>query len=180
MNPGSSSYSFRLEPQTVAHVSTPYRQIHTQIPHPEDVSIIKEIIKYELSSLEKELPIVWNHAEGFQIYDRWGNRWIDLSSTIFVTNAGHNNPRCQQRIRKVIEKGLLHAYCYPTSERADFLKKLIKITPDYLESACLVSTGTEASERAIKLARLHGMTFSPRKKVIIGGLGITMGKLWEP
>jgi len=70
----------------------------------------------------------------------------------------------------------MHAYCYPTVERAEFLEKLIEITPPYLDRACLVSTGTEASERAIKLSRIFGMQFDPRKKVIIGGVGNYHGK----
>ena len=35
------------------------------------------------------MPIVWDRAEGFQVYDKWGNTWIDFTSTIFVTNSGH-------------------------------------------------------------------------------------------
>ena len=171
-----SSYQFILEHQEVPHVQTRYRTIQSLLPHPEDVQTFRQIMKYETSLIEKQLPIVWDRAEGFQVYDRWGNKWIDLSSTIFVANAGHANPRTKKRLQRVVDKGLLHAYCYPTQERSDFLRKLIEITPDYLQRACLVSTGTEASERALKLTRIYGMKFSPRKKVIIGGYGNFHGK----
>ena len=40
-----------------------------------------------------QLPIIWDRAEGFQVYDSWGNKWLDFSSTIFVANAGHSNKR---------------------------------------------------------------------------------------
>jgi 4-aminobutyrate aminotransferase / (S)-3-amino-2-methylpropionate transaminase / 5-aminovalerate transaminase len=171
-----STYEFSLESVNVPKLETNYRTIKTAIPHQEDINTIKDILRLESSLLEKQLPIVWDRAEGFQVYDRWGNRWIDLSSTIFVANSGHSNPLSKKRTLQIIEKGLMHAYCYPTQERADFLKQLIKMIPPYLERACLVSTGTEASERAIKLARLYGMNHSPRKKVIIGGIGNYHGK----
>lgn len=176
MNPGKSDYQFVLEQQNVNPIQTNHRVIQTQIPHPEDIKIFDQIMNFESSLIEKQLPIVWDHAEDFSIFDRWGNKWIDLSSTIFVTNSGHANKKVKARLQKTMDKGLLHAYCYPTVERAEFLEKLIEITPHYLERACLVSTGTEASERAIKLARIYGMQFNPRKKVIIGGLGNYHGK----
>lgn len=167
---------FEMDPQKVEHVNTLYRSIQTLIPHPEDIKTFKEIMEFESSIIERQLPIVWDHAEGFNIFDRWGNKWIDLSSTIFVTNSGHSNPKIKTKVLEVVNRGLLHAYCYPTRERADFLKKLIEMTPEYLEQASLVTTGTEASERALKLARIYGMKYSPRKKVIIGGQGNFHGK----
>jgi len=176
MKPGKSNYKFNLKPQEVEHIKTNNRCIQTQIPHPEDIKILNTIISYESSLIEKQLPIVWDHAENYSVFDRWGNKWIDLSSTIFVTNSGHSAPNILKRVKNTVNKGLLHSYCYPTQERADFLQKLIDITPTYLERASLVTTGTEASERALKLARLYGMNFSPRKKIIIGGVGNYHGK----
>ena len=178
MIPTQSSFQFCMKPKNVIHVHSKYRRIQTSMPHPEDIKTFQKIMKYESSLIEKQLPIVWDYAKGFQVYDRWGNKWIDLSSTIFVTNSGHANPRAKKNLQHVVKKGLLHAYCYPTQERADFLEKLIEITPRYLQRACLVCTGTEASERSLKLARIYGMKFSPRKKVVIGGYGNYHGKTW--
>ena len=157
-------------------IDTKYRTIKTEIPHPNDQQVLDDIVQYESSLSTKELPVVWDRAEGATIYDRWGNRWIDLSSTIFVANAGHSNQRIKERVLETVNRDLMHAYCYPTRERAAFLKKLIDITPYYLEKASLVTTGTEASERAIKISRLHGMKFTPRKRVIVGGEGNFHGK----
>lgn len=176
MKPGKSNYQFCLEPQKVPEINTRYRTIKTLLPHEDDLKVIKTIYRYESSLINKQLPVVWNRAKGFQIYDNHGNKWIDLSSSIFVTNSGHANVRIKEHTLNVIEKDLMHAYCYPTIERANFLEKLIKITPDYLEQASLVSTGTEASERALKLARIYGESFNPKKKIIIGGMGNFHGK----
>ena len=129
MKPGTSNYEFFLEQQDVDPVETRNRIIQTKIPHPEDIKIFRKIMDLESSLIRKQLPIVWDRAEDFSIYDRWGNKWIDLSSTIFVTNSGHANKKVKARLQKTIDKGLLHAYCYPTVERAEFLEKLIEITP---------------------------------------------------
>ena len=176
MKPEKSDYKFKFDPQDVQLVNTENRIINTSIPHPEDIKTFEKIMRYESSLVQKQLPIVWDHAKDFSVFDRWGNKWIDLSSTIFVTNSGHANPMTTSRMSAALDKGLIHSYCYPTVERADFLEKLIEFTPPYLNQACLVSTGTEASERAIKLARIYGMQFNPRKKVIIGGVGNYHGK----
>lgn len=157
-------------------IKTKYRKIVTELPHKSDLEIINKISTLESIQSSKELPIVWDRANDFQIFDRWGNCWIDMTSSIFVTNAGHNSKKNNFRISKVIEKGLLHAYCYPTAERAAFLEKLIQFTPQYLEKASLASTGTEASERAIKLARLYNLDKSPDRNIIIGGTGNYHGK----
>jgi len=171
-----SSYQFNLNPRDVPTIETPNRRIVTQIPVPESLAVLERIKKYESSNVMEQLPVVWDHAEGHQVFDSWGNSWIDFTSTIFVANAGHGNPKIIQRLREQLDKPLLHSYSYATPIRADFLEKLIEMTPPYLEKASLFSAGTEAAERAIKLARFHGMRFSPRKLVIVGGMGNYHGK----
>ena len=37
-------------------------------------------------------PVVWDRADDFQIYDAYGNCWIDFTSGIYVANAGHAHP----------------------------------------------------------------------------------------
>ena len=48
-----------------------------------------------------QLPIVWSKAEDFQIYDSHGNCWLDFTSTIFVSNAGHGNRRILDAVKRV-------------------------------------------------------------------------------
>jgi len=171
-----TTFTFNLVPRAVAEVNTDHRRIITNIPVPESLPLLEKIKKYESSNVMDQLPVIWDHAEGYQIHDSWGNTWIDFTSTIFVANAGHGNKQVIQRVQEQLEKPLLHAYSYPTPIRAAFLEKLIHMTPSYLEKASLFSAGTEAAERAIKLSRVYGMQFSPRKTVIVGGQGNFHGK----
>ena len=78
-------------------------------------------------------PVVWHRARGFQVEDRWGNRWIDFSSGVLVTNAGHCCPDVQKAVLKQVRSGLLHNYCFPSGQRAELAKKLFKNQPYKLE-----------------------------------------------
>jgi len=87
--------SFSGTAQEVPFVQTRYRTIKTRIPVPESIAVFKDLEKYESRSMHGQLPIVWDKAEGFQVFDKYGNRWIDFTSTIFVTNSDNHLYICQ-------------------------------------------------------------------------------------
>jgi len=161
----NSSFSFK--PVKVAKVKTKYRIIGTAIPAPGTDKILNILEKYESRSMHGQLPIVWDRAVDFQVYDKLGNKWLDFTSTIFVANAGHANPQVIKSIKKQLDRPLIHTYTFASDIRAQFLKKLIEFTPAFCEKAFLVSSGTEASECAIKLMRLYGQKQSLNKIGII-------------
>jgi 4-aminobutyrate aminotransferase-like enzyme len=171
-----AKFSFNLLPRQVPIVDTDHRTIKTKIPAPESLPLLEEIKLYESSNALEQLPVVWDHAKNHQIFDDWGNAWIDFTSSIFVTNSGHANERVIEHVNKCMSKPLMHSYYYPTRIRAEFLKKLIGMIPDYLEKAILLSVGTEATERAIKISRIHGQSIAKGKNIIIGGEGNYHGK----
>lgn len=163
-------------PQTVPEVETEYRKIKTKIPVPESISILNDLEKYESRSMHGQLPVVWDRAEGFQVYDKYGNCWIDFTSTIFVANAGHGNPHIVSALKAELNKPLLHTYTFANESRAKFLKKLAEITPEPLNKAFLVSSGTESTECAVKLTRLHGLNVNSEKLGIISFKGSMHGR----
>lgn len=169
-------YQFSQTPVGVPHVHTKYREIKTAVPAPGTESILLDLERYESRSMHGQLPIVWDRAEDFQVYDACGNCWIDFTSTIFVTNAGHANPQITAALQKTINNKLLHTYTFANEMRALFLKKLIEITPDQFEKAFLLSAGTEATECAVKLIRMHGQTINPSKLGIISFQGAMHGR----
>ena len=171
-----ANFSFNIEPRVVPIVDTHHRTIKTKIPVPESLCLLEEIKLYESSNALEQLPVVWDHAKNHQIFDEWGNAWIDFTSSIFVTNSGHANDETLARINECIAKPLLHSYYYPTRIRAQFLKKLIEMTPDYLKKAIILSVGTEATERAVKISRIYGEGSAKGKSIIVGGDGNYHGK----
>ena len=162
-----ASSAFSHTPINVDKVDTKYRNIVTQIPVPESIPLLERMYKLESRSMHGQMPVVWDRAEGFTIKDKWGNRWIDFTSTIFVANAGHGNPRIITAIKEVLDKPLLHTYTYASMERLAFLEYLIQNTPSQFEKAFLLSAGTETTEVALKLMRLNGEKYSRTKKVVL-------------
>lgn len=171
-----AGYSFIQIPQKVPFVHTKYRTIKTKIPVPESISILEDLENYESRSMHGQLPIVWDKAEDFQVFDKYGNCWIDFTSTIFLTNTGHSNPMIIKALQKQLNQKLIHTYTFAHEIRAKFLKKLVEITPDYLEKAFLLSAGTEATECAVKLMRMYGQTISLSKIGIVSFKGSMHGR----
>jgi 4-aminobutyrate aminotransferase-like enzyme len=162
-----AGFTFSHTPVVVDHVDTKYRRIGTQIPVPESVPMLERAYALESRSMHGQMPVIWDRAENFQVFDAWGNCWIDFTSTIFVANAGHGNPRVVEAVKKVVEKPLLHTYTYMSSERLDYLEMLIEKTPAQFEKAFMLSAGTEATECALKLMRLNGQKKNERKSGIV-------------
>ena len=158
---------FSHQPTDVGKVSTKFRTIKTFLPVPESVPLLKKMYSLEARAMHGQLPIIWDRAENFQIFDKWGNVWIDFTSTIFVANAGHGNKRIVDALHDVLDKPLLHTYTYASSERISYLDYLIKNTPRQFEKAFLLSAGTEATEVAFKLIRLNGQKQGKRKGGVI-------------
>jgi 4-aminobutyrate aminotransferase / (S)-3-amino-2-methylpropionate transaminase / 5-aminovalerate transaminase len=171
-----AKFSFNLEVRDVNRVDTKHRKILTQIPVPESLPLFEKIKKYESTNAMEQLPVIWDHAKDYQIFDRWGNVWIDFTSSIFVTNSGHGNDEVTNRIRECLDAPLLHSYYYPTQIKADFLEKLIEFTPPNFTKAILLSCGTEATERAIKIARINGTQTDHDKNILVAGIGNYHGK----
>jgi 4-aminobutyrate aminotransferase-like enzyme len=162
-----SGLGFSHVPKEVKRIKTKYRSIVTKIPVPESLPILERVYETESHSMHGQLPIIWDRAEGVQVYDSWGNKWLDFSSTIFVTNAGHGNKRIVEALNKVINKPLLHTYTFTSPERFEYLNYLIENTPKQFEKAFLLSAGTEATEATLKLMRLNGIKLGKKKGGIL-------------
>ncbi|MFC1643980.1 aspartate aminotransferase family protein [Candidatus Omnitrophota bacterium] len=169
-------YQFSQTPVEVESVQTKFRTIKTEIPVPGSISIFEDLRKYESRSMHGQLPIVWDRAEDFQVFDKYGNRWIDFTSTIFVANSGHSNPRVIDALNEQLNQKLIHTYTFAHEIRVKFLKKLIEITPSFCEKVFLLSAGTEATECAIKLMRMHGQTIASDKIGIVSFAGSMHGR----
>jgi 4-aminobutyrate aminotransferase / (S)-3-amino-2-methylpropionate transaminase / 5-aminovalerate transaminase len=156
---------FELVPREVAHVNTKYRRIVTKIPVPDSIPVVERLRQHEPVSMSGQPPVLWDRAEGIQVFDRWGNMWLDWSSGVLVANAGHGHPRISQAILDQVRHGLVHNYCFPSEIRADAVQELAKVAPQGLEKVFLLTTGAEACECAIKLARTWGLKVGGREKI---------------
>ena len=160
---------FNITPRTVPRVETKYRRIVTPLPHPNSVATLEKLRRFEPQSMRGQPPLVWDRAEDISVYDKYGNRWLDWSSGVLVTNAGHGAPEIRQAIVDQVQSGLLHNYVFPSEERAVLVEYLVELAPKGLEKVFLLTTGSEATECALKLARAHGIRLGGKKKIGIVG-----------
>jgi 4-aminobutyrate aminotransferase/(S)-3-amino-2-methylpropionate transaminase len=148
--------AFDLTPKTIPPVETPFRRIVTSIPAPASLATLRMLLEYEPVSMTGQPPILWDRAEGFQVSDAYGNMWLDWSSGVVVANAGHGAPEVREAILRQVGAGLLHSYCFPNAARAALVEYLARLAPAPLKKVFLLTTGSEATECAVKLARTHG------------------------
>lgn len=171
-----SGWNFNMIPTKVPKVATKYRKIITKLPVPESLGLFKQLEQYESRSMHGQMPVVWDRAEDFQVYDGYGNCWIDFTSTIFVANAGHANEAIIAALTKTLKKKLLHTYTFAHEIRVEFIKYLIKLAGGKFEKAFLLSAGTEAAECAIKLMRMYGQRHRKEKIGIVSFSGSMHGR----
>ena len=160
-------YQFSREPKEVDLINTKFRSIKTKIPCPGTKEILDSLDLYESRSMHGQIPIIWDSADNFNIYDLKGNKFIDFTSAIFFANVGHSNERVTNAIKSMIDKPILGCYAYGNEIREKYLKKLIKFCGPNFEKAFLLSAGTEATEAALKLMRMNGKSIGKKRLGIV-------------
>lgn len=96
-------------------------------------------------------------AEGIYVYDKNGNRYLDLIAGISVGNLGHRHPRVVDAIKKQTDKYLhLMVYGeYVQSPQVQLAQLLTHHLPPHLDTVYFTNSGAEATEGAMKLAKRY-------------------------
>jgi 4-aminobutyrate aminotransferase-like enzyme len=158
---------FPLTPIKVTPVSTNFRKLSGAIPNDETIKQIEELREAEPLSMRGQPPVIWERAEGVNVYDADGNMWLDFSSGVLVTNAGHGAKKIADAIIRQASKPLLHTYCFGNQPRINLTQKLVSLAPERLSKVFILSTGAESTECAMKLMRTYGRKKSTDDKSII-------------
>jgi taurine--2-oxoglutarate transaminase len=108
----------------------------------------------------KPLHIV--DAEGCYFYDVTGKKYLDFSSQLMCSNLGHKNKAVIDAICEQARKLPYIAPGFATDVRAELSRLLLQVLPKGLEKFFFTTSGTEANEAAIKIARL----FTGKYKII--------------
>ena len=134
---------------------TQSRLLTTAIPGPRSIALHAERAKQVTSGFGVALPVFVERAAGAILEDVDGNRIIDFASGIAVTSVGASNPLVQARVNAQLER-FSHT-CFMVTEYDSFTavcRWLNEHTPgDFEKRSALFSTGAEAIENAIKVAR---------------------------
>lgn len=114
------------------------------------------------------LPLI-EKASGIHMWDREGNRYIDVSSGPVVSNIGHGNCFVADAMAAQAKK---MEYAFARLARnhpnIEYSERLSRLAGPGFERVCLTSGGSEAMENAIKLLRQYAVaTGKPTKTKII-------------
>lgn len=99
--------------------------------------------------------LVFSKAEGCELIDPEGRRYIDLISGISVSNLGHGHPKVREAIHIQADR-FLHVMVYGEfvlSPQVELASKLAELLPPSLGSCYFTNSGSEAVEGALKLAK---------------------------
>ncbi len=101
-----------------------------------------------------QVPVVWDHGQGVWVTDVDGNRYIDFTSGVLVTNLGHSHPAHVSAIQGQAAR-LMNCYSFPTPERVILAKRLLETLPPNLNRVFLLTTGSEATEAALRVVKRY-------------------------
>jgi adenosylmethionine-8-amino-7-oxononanoate aminotransferase len=129
-----------------------------------------------------KLPVIVS-GEGCYVTDERGNRYIDGLAGLFTTQVGHGRVELAEAASKQMrELGFFPNWSFQHPRSLELARKISEIAPGDLDSTFFVSSGSEAVETVIKLARQYHKANgeATRYKVIsrkIAYHGTTMGAL---
>ncbi|HLV95176.1 MAG TPA: aspartate aminotransferase family protein [Candidatus Acidoferrales bacterium] len=104
-------------------------------------------------------PLVADHASMQYLWDIEGNRYLDFFGGIVTIGVGHCNPKATSKIKAQVDRLQHTSTLFPNEHIVALAEKLAEITPGKLQKSFFTSSGTEANEAAILLARMAGPTF---------------------
>jgi 4-aminobutyrate aminotransferase len=138
----------------ITHVKGP-------LPGPRSREYLALSEQVEPRCMTQQAPIVWESAQGCVVRDVDGNTYLDFTSGVLVTNVGHCHPKHVQRIQEAVAR-LMNCYDFPTADRVTLAKRLVDLMPDNIDQAFLLTTGSEATEAAMRVAK----RFTGRHEII--------------
>jgi glutamate-1-semialdehyde 2,1-aminomutase len=97
-------------------------------------------------------PVFLQRGKGAWVWDADGNRYVDYVGSWGPLIAGHAHPEVVRAVEKAASLGL--SFGAPTESEVELAALLCKLVPS-IEQVRLVSSGTEATMSAIRLARGH-------------------------
>src|SRR5262245_44941420 len=135
----------------------------TTLTGKEIVDLCRRHTIFEWSAQAAVDPIPIARAKGIYFWTPEGKRFIDFNSQLMCVNIGHGDERV---IRAIVDQASTLAYAGPsmaTEARARLGQKLAEITPGDIDTFFFTNGGAEATENAIRIARL----FTGKHKILV-------------
>lgn len=107
-----------------------------------------------LMNTYNRLPVSFTRGEGVWLWDENDRRYLDALSGIAVSGLGHAHPRLVQAIADQAARVIHTSNIYEVRQQEELAARLCALSG--MEEVFFCSSGSEANETAIKLARLYG------------------------
>ena len=108
-------------------------------------------------------------GEGARVWDDAGKEYIDLGGGVAVNCLGHANPLLRKALAGQADKLWHTSNLYANDVRTELCERLRELT--FADRVYLCSSGAEANEAALKLARKRGLGRSPGKRKVVSFTG---------
>ena len=131
--------------------------VRTEIPGPRSSELWERDARHHASNSSmpaQALRIVVSDASGALVRDVDGNVFIDLCSGIVVANLGHAPASVAEALGEQAGR-LMHFFDLATPPRSEFFEALARTLPPSLQTFQMYTTGAEAVEAAIRLAKAN-------------------------
>lgn len=131
--------------------------VRTEIPGPRSAELWERDARFHAhnSSLPAQtLRLVIGDASGALVRDADGNVFVDFSSGVVVANLGHSPPSVVDALREETGR-LMHFFDFATPPRPAFFEALARTLPPSLQTLQMYTTGAEAVEAAMRLAKAY-------------------------
>jgi 4-aminobutyrate aminotransferase-like enzyme len=125
-----------------------------QVPGPKSKALFDAEARYlapgtQSVALFSQLTI--DRGEGAVLYDVDGNRYIDLLAGVGVASLGYAHPKYVAALQRQVAR--IHVGSFTSEHRAALVKLLAELTPGDLNRSQFYSSGAEAVEAALRLAK---------------------------
>jgi taurine--2-oxoglutarate transaminase len=108
---------------------------------------------WSAQGLINPLPVAGGEGAWFWDYD--GNRYLDFSSQLVNLNIGHQHPRLIAAIQEAAGRLCTVAPSFANADRGEAARLITELAPGDLDMVFFTNGGAEATENAIRMARLH-------------------------
>jgi len=126
----------------------------------------------------KNNSIIAKTGKGCWVWDKYDNKYLDMTSGIGALSTGHCHPNIVKNVKKQLNN-IIHAQqnCFLShTGQEELMKKMLRILPNKHDTVFFTNSGTESTENAIKIARMS--TNKPNIIAINGGFhGRSLGAL---
>src|SRR5262245_34052477 len=99
-------------------------------------------------------PLVLDRGQGCELWDVDGRRFLDFESGQFCMSTGHGHPRVTQAIGEQAATLMQIGNRFTNTARIRLAERLAALAPDPLAVSLFCSTGSEANETAVRIAKL--------------------------